>query len=285
MPFPTSCWPFILLSFHFLEIIPYKGKNCFLKSLPVKCFNRCCQDLFYSVFPPVLWDLPPLSLTGKHNLHACTLASRIRTTIYWQGGQEASCLVWDSLPCTASIPHAQDGRTLNRAHLNLFKWVCLWSIACGELCYSSPWTRWWWALRFSSEGRHGMCLRACSQSLAVSLWSLLLLLCLFLYMVLKFTWGFWKANTEQYGTDQVWVQGCHKASAEWLLPVVCVDCYNRLRQSLLITSTVSWDINTAAGCCTAGREDTSDQPLWYKLSYMCGCGLFLKEYFSGLFQN
>lgn len=32
--------------------------------------------------------------------------------------------------------------------------------------------------------------------------------------------------------DQVWVQGCPKTSAEWMLPVVHADCYNRLRQSI-----------------------------------------------------
>lgn len=138
--------------------------------------------------------------------------------------------------------------------------VCLWSIACGELCYGSQWTCCWWALRFSNGGSLGMCLRACSQSLGVSLWSLPPLLCLFLNMALKSTWGFWKANTEPERIDQLRVQGYHRSIIlstewlisgwgfprrkcwEWLMPVVHSDCYNRFRLSLSITCTAGTGI-------------------------------------------
>lgn len=52
--------------------LPFQEENWLLKSLAVKCFNSCCQDLFCSVFP-ALWGLPSLSLAGKHNLHSCSL--------------------------------------------------------------------------------------------------------------------------------------------------------------------------------------------------------------------
>lgn len=52
--------------------LPFQEENWLLKSLAVKCFNSCCQDLFCSVFP-ALWGLPSLSLAGKHNLHSCYL--------------------------------------------------------------------------------------------------------------------------------------------------------------------------------------------------------------------
>lgn len=144
--------------------------------------------------------------------------------------------------------------------------VCLWSIACGELCYGSQWTCCWWALRFSNEGSLGMCLRACSQSLGVFLWSLPPLLCLFLNMALKSTWGFWKANTEQQHIEQVRVQGYHRSIIlstewlisgwrfprrkcwEWLMPIVHSDCYNRFRLSLSITCTAgTWILKLLLG--------------------------------------
>lgn len=49
---------------------------------------------------------------------------------------------------------------------------CLWSSARGELCYGSQWICCWQSLRFFNEASFGMCLRACSQSLGLALWSL-----------------------------------------------------------------------------------------------------------------
>lgn len=118
----------------------------------------------------------------------------------------------------------------------------LWSVACGELCYGSQRSCCWRSLRFSNEGSFGMCLRACSQSLGVPLWSLSPLLYLpFLNMALKCTWGFRKANTEQGCVHQVPVQGYHRTAIlsseslrgvsgfsprrfwEWLMPGVHPD--------------------------------------------------------------
>lgn len=160
----------------------------------------------------------------------------------------------------------------------------LWSIACGELCYGSQRSNCWRSLRFSNEGSFGMCLRACSQSLGVPLWSLSRLLYLsFLNMALKCTWGFRKANTEQEYIHQVLVQGYLRTAIlssgslrgvwglslrrfwEWLMPGVwstligltCLfpdsphlshDCHHRDR-----------DINIAAWWCTAGRHCTNDE--------------------------
>lgn len=66
----------------------------------------------------------------------------------------------------------------------------LWSAARCELCYSSRRTSGWWALRFSNERSPGMRLRAPSQSLGESLWSLGPPRALFLNVALKSTWGF-----------------------------------------------------------------------------------------------
>lgn len=63
---------FPLLSFSWHPLLPFQVKKWLLKSLPVKCFNRCCWYLLCAVFS-TLWDLPPLSLAGKHNFHTCPI--------------------------------------------------------------------------------------------------------------------------------------------------------------------------------------------------------------------
>lgn len=237
MPFPTLCWLFILLSFSW--DLPYKGKNWLLKSLPVKCFNRCCQDLFCSVFPlsceiclPCPWLVNtivtlahflleykpqficrevsrPLVLFGIH-CHARLQYLMHRMEERWTG------LIWTySNECVFEALHvanfvmAPPGPAVDGLSGFLTRGV----MACA----------------LGLVHNHLLCLSDHAP----------LLLCLFLYI---WPWSsledFERQTQKQDGMDQVWVQGHHRASAEWQLPITHNDCYNRVRQSLLITFTV-----------------------------------------------
>lgn len=151
--------------------------------------RAAAEHLFRRVFR-ALRALPSLSLAGKHNPAAtCPLFKKRTHTLpgrrihfYWCWGQEADsfCGVWDS------APHARNAASSLLIQMR----ACLWSAARGELCYSSRRTGGWWALRFSNERSPGMRLRAPSQSLGASLWSLWPPRALFLNVALKSTWGF-----------------------------------------------------------------------------------------------
>lgn len=184
------CPSFLLFPWNlpFKEVQQSFGEREKKRAQLLNVLRAAAEDLFCRVFR-ALWGLPSLSLAGKHNPAAARPLFKKRTHtlpgwrvhFYCCWGQEADSFsgVWDS------APHAR-----NTSSLLIQMRACLWSAARGQLCYGSRRTSGWWALRFSNERSPGMRLRAPSQSLGASLWSLRPPRALFLNVALKSTWGF-----------------------------------------------------------------------------------------------
>lgn len=154
--------------------LPFQVKKLLLKSRLVKCFNRCCQDLFrLPCLPPAwgIWIPCPWLVNTIFTLVPYLLFKSV-SAHYFPG----DVLKFIGSEVREPAVLFENERVERRTHLNLFKWECVFEALHGVSFVMVPSGCAVDSLRFSNEGSLGICLRAYSQSLRVLLWSLPLLL-------------------------------------------------------------------------------------------------------------